>query len=62
MKMVLNFDYLMYNVYVTGEMDLSGKSVLPGLTRQNGPGTIFEAIYLTQISGGKTRLRICFHT
>ena len=44
-------------INVTGEMDLlgetdppsemvlpSGKSVLPGLSRQIGPGTIFEAI------------------
>ena len=41
--------FLQY-VYVTGKMDLSGKtgnSVLPGLTRQNGSGTIFEAIYLS---------------
>ena len=47
-------------IYVTGEMDLLGetdppretvlpvgKSVLPGLSRQIGSGTIFEAIYGT---------------
>ena len=39
-------------------MDLLGETDSPrpngfGLTRQNGSGTIFEAIYLTQITGKK---------
>ena len=42
-------------------MDVLGKTVLPGLTRQNGSESGTSYLSNTDIRG-KNRLRICFHT